>query len=129
MGQQQLLLIVLGFIVVTTAVVIGINMYTAAEDEANREALVSALVSLGSMAQEYYNTPITFAGGSKKFTKWKIPKAYKNFEGGKFKAKIDNKGQEVIITATGNGNGRNPNKKVTIEANVEPRTMKIKTIN
>jgi hypothetical protein len=129
MGQQQLLLIVLGFIVVTTAVIIGINMFTAAEEEANREALVSALTSLGTMAQEYYHTPVEYAGGNRKFTKWEIPKAYKNFDGGKFKVKSNKKTQEVTIIATGNSNGRNNKEKVKVEANVKPRTMRIITLN
>ncbi len=129
MGQQQLLLIVLGFIVVTTAVIIGINMFTAAEEEANRDALVSALTSLGTMAQEYYHTPIEYAGGNKKFIKWKIPKAYKNFDGGKFKIKFNKKEQEVTIIATGTSKGRDNKEKVKVEANVKPRSMNIKTLN
>jgi len=129
LGQQQLLLIVLGFIVVTTAVMLGINMYNAADAEANREALVSALTSLGTMAQEHYQTPAMLGGGNNNFKKWKMPKAYKKFDGGKFKVKVDNKGQEVTIIATGTANGRIKNKKVTVEAKVKPRSMKIKTVN
>ena len=129
MGQQQLLLIVLGFIVVGTAVMLGINMYSAAETEMNREELASALTSLGTMAQDYYNTPVQYAGGNRKFTKWKIPKAYKKFDGGKFKVKIDKKGQEVIIIATGTAKGRNGKTKVRVDAKVKPRSMKIKTVN
>jgi len=129
MGQQQLLLIVLGIIVVGTAVIIGINMFSAAETEANREQLVSALTSLGTMAQEYYNTPVMFGGGNRKFKNWKIPKAYMKFEGGKFKVKSNNKGQEVTITATGTAKGRNNKKKVKVEATVMPTKMKIKTLN
>ena len=129
MGQQQLLLIVLGLIVVGIAVGIGINMFSAAETEANREQLVAALTSLGIMAQEYYNTPVMFGGGNRKFKNWKIPKSYKKFEGGKFKVKFNKKEQEVTITATGTANGRNNKKKVLIEAKVKPRFMKIKILN
>ncbi len=129
MGQQQLLLIVLGFIVVCTAVILGINMYTAAEEEANRDALVSALTSLGIMAQEYYHTPVEFAGGNRKFTKWKIPKAYKNYEGGKFKVKFNKTEQEVTIIATGTANGRNNKEKVRVEAEVKPKSVNIKVLN
>jgi hypothetical protein len=70
-----------------------------------------------------------FGGGNRKFKNWKIPKAYKKFEGGKFKVKSNNKGQEVTITATGTAKGRNNKKKVTVEAIVKPRSMKIKTLN
>ena len=129
MGQQQLLLIVLGFIVVTTAVIIGINMFTAAEEEANRDALVSVLTSLGTMAQEYYHTPIEYAGGNKKFKGWKIPKLFKDFEAGKIKVKFNKKEQEVTITATGTSKGRDNKEKVEVEAKVKPTFMRIKTLN
>ena len=104
-------------------------MFTAAEEEANRDALVSALTQLGTMAQEYYHTPVEFAGGNRKFTKWTLPKAYKNYDGGKFKVKFNKKTQEVTIIATGNSKGRDNKEKVKVEATVEPRTMRIITIN
>ncbi len=129
MGQQQLLLIVLGMMVVGTAVIIGINMYSAAETEANREQLVSALISLGVMAQEYYNTPFMFGGGNRDFKKWDIPKSYKKFEGGKFKVEFNKKEQEVTITATGTKKGKDNEKKVEVEAKVKPTFMRIKILN
>ena len=129
MGQQQLLLIVLGFIVVGTAVMLGINMYSAAETEANREELVSALVTLSAMAQEYYQTPKMLGGGNKKFKKWKMPKFYKKFESGKIKAKVNKKGDEVKLTATGTAKGKDGKKKVKVEAKVKSTSFKIKIKN
>ena len=129
MGQQQLLLIALGVIVVGIAVAVGINLFSASVTESNREELVSALVSLGAMAQEYYQTPAMFGGGNRKFKKWKIPKFYKKFEAGKIKVKVNNKGNEVTITATGTAKGRNNRNKVKIEAKVKPTSFKIKTLN
>ena len=129
MGQQQLLLILVGVIAVIFAIVIGISLFTVEASETNRDELVSTLNSLGNMAQEYYLTPTTLGGGSRKFKNWKIPKAYMKFEGGKFKVKSNNKGQEVTITATGTAKGRNNKKKVKVEATVMPTKMKIKTLN
>ena len=129
MGQQQLLLIVLGFIVVGTAVIIGINMFSTAETEANREQLVAALTSLGTMAQEYYQTPAMLGGGNKKFKKWKMPKFYKKFESGKIKAKVNKKGDEVKLTATGTAKGNDGKKKVKVEAKVKSKSFKIKIKN
>ena len=129
MGQQQLLLIVLGFIVVGTAVILGINMYSAAETETNREELVSVLTSLSVMAQEYYQTPTMLGGGNKKFKKWKVPKFYKKFESGKIKAKVNKKGNEVTITATGTAKGNDGKKKVKVEAKVKSTSFKIKIKN
>jgi hypothetical protein len=129
MGQQQLLLITVGVIAVGIAVIIGISLFEAAATETNRDELVSALNSLGNMAQEYYLTPTTFGGGNRKFKGWKMPKAYKQYEGGKFKVKFDKKKDELTITATGKEKGRNNKNKVTVEANVKPKVVKIKVLN
>jgi hypothetical protein len=129
MGQQQLLLITVGVIAVGIAVMIGISLFAEAASEANRDELVSALNSLGSMAQEYYLTPTMLGGGNRKFKGWKMPKAYKQYEGGKFEIKFHKKSNELTITATGKEKGRNNNNKVTVEANVKPKVVKIKVLN
>ena len=54
MGQQQLLLIVLGVIIVGIAVVVGINVFTASAASSNRDAITSDLTNLASLSQEYY---------------------------------------------------------------------------
>jgi len=43
MGQQQLLLIVLGVIIVGIAVVVGINLFNANATNANRDGVISDL--------------------------------------------------------------------------------------
>jgi len=129
MGQQQLLLIVLGVILVGIAVVVGINLFAESAAEKNREQLVSAVNSLGAMAQEYYLTPAMLGGGNRKFKNWKMPKFYKNFEGGKIKVKVDKKGNKVTITGTGKEKGWNNKNKVEVEAEVKPRSVNIVVLN
>ena len=51
MGQQQLLLIILGVVVVGIAVVVGITMFQDNAISANRDAVTNDLVSLGARAQ------------------------------------------------------------------------------
>ena len=70
MGQQQLLLIVLGVIVVGIAVVVGINLFNANAEEANKDGIVSDATNLGAMAQQYYKKPISMGGGGNTFTGW-----------------------------------------------------------
>ena len=72
MGQQQLLLIVLGVIIVGIAVVVGINVFTASSLEANKSALVADLQTIGSMAQQYYRKPTAMGGGGNTFTGFSI---------------------------------------------------------
>lgn len=73
MGQQQLLLIVLGVIVVGIAVVVGINLFNANATSANRDGVISDLNNLSAMAQQHYKKPTSMGGGGNQFTGWTIP--------------------------------------------------------
>ena len=67
MGQQQLLLIILGLIIIGVAVVVGIGMFQDNAVDHNRALVIADLKTLASKAQHYYNRPITMGGGSKSF--------------------------------------------------------------
>ena len=73
MGQQQLLLIVLGVIIVGIAVVVGINVFTASASSSNRDAITADLTNLAAMAQQYYRKPTALGGGGNSFDKFAIP--------------------------------------------------------
>ncbi|MCP5060969.1 MAG: hypothetical protein GY936_00700 [Ignavibacteriae bacterium] len=73
MGQQQLLLIVLGVIIVGIAVVVGINVFTASSMNANRDAVISDLTTLAAMAQQHFRKPTAMGGGGNAFTDWEVP--------------------------------------------------------
>jgi Tfp pilus assembly protein PilE len=73
MGQQQLLLIVLGVIIVGIAIVVGINLFNANAISANRDAVVADLNNLAAMAQQYYKKPTSMGGGGNSFVGWTIP--------------------------------------------------------
>jgi Tfp pilus assembly protein PilE len=67
MGQQQLLLIILGVIVVGIAVAVGITMFTDNAVSANRDAVTNDLVNLASRAQQHYRRPASMGGGEGAF--------------------------------------------------------------
>lgn len=67
MGQQQLLLIILGLIIIGVAVVVGIGMFQDNAVDHNRVLVIADLKLLGSKAQHYYSRPMTMGGGSKSF--------------------------------------------------------------
>ena len=67
MGQQQLLLIVLGVIIVGIAVVVGINLFNANAEESTKDTLVSEGTNLGAMAQQYFKKPVALGGGGNSF--------------------------------------------------------------
>ncbi len=68
MGQQQLLLIVLGVIVVGIAVVVGINLFNANAESSTQDSIVSQGTNIGAMAQQYYKKPTAMGGGGNDFT-------------------------------------------------------------
>jgi hypothetical protein len=68
MGQQQLLLIVLGVIIVGIAVVVGINLFNANAETSTQDSIVSQGTNIGAMAQQYYKKPVSMGGGGNSFT-------------------------------------------------------------
>ena len=73
MGQQQLLLIVLGVIIVGVSIIVGINVFTASAVEAKRNNVTNELVNLAAMAQRHYQRPKALGGGGRTFTGFYIP--------------------------------------------------------
>ncbi|MGE5680113.1 MAG: hypothetical protein ACM34K_04465 [Bacillota bacterium] len=100
MGQQQLLLIVLGIIVVGIAIVIGVNLFHSYSLEAKRNNIIDEGVNLASMAQQYFRRPSNSGGGEKSFTGWTIPKMLEKTANGEYTADV--KSDEIVITAIGN---------------------------
>jgi hypothetical protein len=68
MGQQQLLLIVLGVIVVGIAVVAGMSLFSASRESACKDELVSHNTAIAANAQQYFAKPTSMGGGNLSFT-------------------------------------------------------------
>ena len=63
MGQQQLLLIVLGVILVGVAVVLGIQYFAVGAEEGAKDELVAHTLTIGANAQQWYKKPAAMGGG------------------------------------------------------------------
>ena len=105
MGQQQLLLIVLGVIIVGIAVVVGINLFNANAEEAAKDGVVSDCTNLGAMAQQHYKKPGSMGGGANTFdgsgtngVTWAIPVNLVTTANGSYAADIQ--AQQVVLTGT-----------------------------
>ena len=68
MGQQQLLLIVLGVILVGVAVVLGIQYFSVGAEEGAKDELVAHSLTIGANAQQWYKKPVAMGGGGGVFT-------------------------------------------------------------
>jgi Tfp pilus assembly protein PilE len=122
MGQQQLLLIVLGVIIVGIAVVVGINVFSSSSSQSNRDAVISDLTNIASMAQQYYRKPAALAGGGNTFTGWTIPASLSSNGNGTFTATVT--ATSVTLVGNGNqtGNDGSTNVKVTMVVGSEAIT-------
>jgi hypothetical protein len=64
MGQQQLLLIILGVIVVGIAIAVGLSLFTANSIQANRDAIINDVNNISANAYQHYIRPASMAGGA-----------------------------------------------------------------
>lgn len=123
MGQQQLLLIVLGVIVVGIAIVVGINLFNANAVSANRDGVISDLNNLGAMAQQFYKKPASMGGGANTFTGWTIPTGLDSTANGTYSATVA--AQSISIVGTGTETGDNGTGDVQHTATVTPTTITV----
>ncbi|MBM4168631.1 MAG: hypothetical protein FJ215_05690 [Ignavibacteria bacterium] len=63
MGQQQLLLIILGVIIVGIAIAVGLSMFTAQSVGAQRDAIISDITNLAANAYQHRIRPASMGGG------------------------------------------------------------------
>ncbi|HKI78916.1 MAG TPA: hypothetical protein VKA26_10265 [Ignavibacteriaceae bacterium] len=129
MGQQQLLLIVLGIIVVGVSILVGSTMFNSNLEGANRDEIIADMNSLATFAQAYFKKPASLGGGEGSFTGWEMPDYFKKFEAGKIKFKIQNNKDRVVITGTGTEIGVDGKTKVKIKAFVYANDIEIQTKN
>ena len=73
MGQQQLLLIILGVIIVGIAIAVGISMFSSGTVQANKDAIINDLNNLAANGYQYRIRPTTMGGGGGGYTGYTIP--------------------------------------------------------
>ncbi len=100
MGQQQLLLIVLGIIVVGIAIYMGIVLFRQHAIDSKRAIVTNECINLASMAISYYDKPPNFGGGGNSFNGWTIPSQLVLTATGNYKATVYS--DSVVIIGTGN---------------------------
>lgn len=87
MGQNQLLQLVLAALIVATAITIGINLAASSAVQANKDAVISDLYQLSSIARTHYRRLVALGGGGYSFANFKIPKAFVENENGTIEQK------------------------------------------
>jgi hypothetical protein len=100
MGQQQLLLIVLGVIIVGIAVILGILLFQQNAVDQKRDLVINEILHISEIAQQYYIKPTSLAGGGNSFTGWQIPQQFVSGTNGSYVATVS--ADQVEIVGTGN---------------------------
>ena len=100
MGQQQLLLIVLGVIIVGIAVLLGIVLFRQSSIDGKRDLLISEGMTVALNAKEYFHKSVPYGGGGHSFAGWDIPPQMQNSANGSYTATVNP--DNVEITGTGN---------------------------
>jgi len=73
MGQQQLLLVILGIIIVGIAITVGITMFKANAVESSRTAIINDLGYYAMRARQFYHKPPSLGGSYHDFSEITLP--------------------------------------------------------
>ena len=84
MGQQQLLLIILGVIIVGIAIAVGLSMFSSQSISSNKDAVINDLNNLFANAYQYRIRPTSMGGGGGSYVAYTIPGTLSLNENGKY---------------------------------------------
>jgi hypothetical protein len=126
-GQQQLLLLLVGVIICGLMVMTGFYMFTDSASAANRDALAGDLMMLASQAQQYYFKPAVFGGGNNSMAGYDLPPRRKNANGSFTLASVT--GSSVEIEAVGTEIGYDASRPVKVTIRVYRDSVQVTEIN
>jgi hypothetical protein len=130
MGQQQLLLIVLGVIIVGISFVVGIQMFNANAANANIESVINDLMKLAAKAQQFYLKPESIGGGGQSFRNITIADltTKPTNENGTYKISKKRR-RRLVLIGEGKFDGDGDGKNCKVRAVVFPDSIAIKIRN
>ena len=134
MGTQQLLLIVLGVVAVSVAVLAGLSYFAGQAVESNRDQVIANLNTLANMAQAYFKKEKNLGGGGSSFAGFDIPENLKENAAGTFellnatstRALIEGVGVED--SGTSGGGCSESTQKITYQISVTASETSLKKI-
>ena len=106
MGQQQLLLIILGVIIVGIAIAVGLSLFSAQSIQANKDAMINDINNISAHAYQFKIRPSSMGGGNGAYTGYSIPVKMATNENGTYA--VNSPGaNSVTIVATSRQNTTN----------------------
>ena len=86
MGQQQLLLIILGVIIVGIAIAVGLSMFSAQSAQSAKDAIINDLNNIAANAYQFRIRPTSMGGGGGSYSNYSIPNKMKTNANGSYTA-------------------------------------------
>lgn len=105
MGQQQLLLIILGVIIVGIAIAVGLSMFSSSSISSNKDATINDLNNLFANGYQYRIRPASMGGGGGKYTGYTLPTSLASNENGSYVVKVDDADHITFTGTSGAGYG------------------------
>jgi len=113
MGQQQLLLIILGVIIVGIAIAVGLSLFSAQSVQSNKDAMINDLNNIAAQCYQFRIRPSSMGGGQGSYdgstvvngTPFSLPTKMATNENGTYVPVPAP--DEVVITATSAANTAN----------------------
>ena len=99
MGQQQLILILLGTIIVGVAVAVGIVYFQSNAVSANKHAIREDMNVIAENARAYYLRPSFVGGGGNSYTGYSIPAKLRATENGTYTVTVGGGGTSIVLKA------------------------------
>ena len=103
MGQQQLLLIILGVIIVGIAIAVGISQFGAHSTQANKDGVTSSVVNIAANSYQFKIRPTTMGGGGGSYSGYSIPSKMRTDDNGTY-ALSSAGATSAVVTGTSNIN-------------------------
>lgn len=105
MGQQQLLLVILGVLIVGIAIAAGLGIFRAQHVQSNKDAIINDINHLAAYAYQYRLRPKSLSGGDGSYVGFKLPTHLASNENASFSCSVS--ADSVVFMAVsvdGNGN-------------------------
>ena len=106
MGQQQLLLIILGVIIVGIAIAVGLSLFSAQSIQANKDAIINDLNNIAAHCYQFKIRPSSMGGGQGTYSGYAIPTKMATNENATFSVSSAT-ATSVTIVATSTANSTN----------------------
>jgi hypothetical protein len=100
MGQQQLLLIILGVIIVGIDIAVGISQFSAHSTQANKDGVTSSMVNISANAYQFKIRPTTMGGGGNSYANYAIPSKMQHDDNGDYTIGTAGSASSIAIKGT-----------------------------